>query len=54
MQSFPSALHSQKDLHFPLFAINIIQSECWSPDISGVYGSIMVKFCEKVGIPVAI
>ena len=30
--------------------INIIQSECRSPDISGVYGPIMVKFCEKVGL----
>ncbi len=30
--------------------VYIIQSECWSPDISGVYGSIVVKFCEKVGL----
>ncbi len=30
--------------------INIIQSECRSSDISGVYCPITVKFCEKVGL----
>ncbi len=30
--------------------INIIQSECWSPDISGVYDPIPAKFCEQVGL----
>ncbi len=30
--------------------VNIIQSECWSPDISGVYDPIPTKFCEQVGL----
>ncbi len=30
--------------------INIIQSECRSPDISGVYNPIRAKFCERVSL----
>ncbi len=30
--------------------INIIQSECRSPDISGVYDPIPAKFCKQVGL----
>ncbi len=31
--------------------INIIQSECWSPDISGVYDPITVKLTGSVATP---
>ncbi len=33
-----------------LLIINIVQSDCRSPDISGVYDPIPAELCEQVGL----
>ncbi len=45
---FSTESHFGVHMQILLQLINIIQSECWPPDISGVYDPITVKFCEKV------